>query len=135
MSLKTVRTKMAEKLGNINGLKAFAYPPNNLPQLPCAIVGLAPDAADYQEPGDTTIWRLFVLLLLASYDADKAYNEMDDYLEKTGEKSIKANLESGTDAADYVVVQRVQGVGPIAYRAPGQLFYGAEFVVEAGDTT
>lgn len=136
MTIATVRAKLKERLEQISGLTAYAYPPNMLGKLPCAIVDYEAQTADYEQPGNTTIWRFRVLLLVLAWEADKGFEALDDYLEKTGSKSIKANVENNpSTVGDYCVVQRCENAGPIKYKSGDQVCYGAEFVVEVGDTT
>jgi len=135
MSIRTVRDKLKERLDTIKGLNGHAYPPNRITKLPVAIVDYDAATADYQQPGGTAIWRFRILLLIANWEASMAYETLDDYIEKSGSKSIKAALEPSPNAVgDYCVVQNCENAGPIRYKAGEQIFYGCEFVVEVGDT-
>lgn len=134
MTVAIVRQKLAERLETIEGLKAYAYPPNAISTLPCAFVEWAAEAANYEQPGNLTHWQFVIVLLLAVWDAETGYVEIDEYVEKTGAKSIKAVVEAATTGWDWVVVQRCRNLGPIQYRRSPQLFYGAEFVTAIGDT-
>ena len=132
--ISTIREKLKERLETIGGLRGYAQPPNVIGNTPCAIVDWDPDAADYAQPGDLTIWSFRILLLLGKFDASKGYEEIDKYVAKTGPKSIKYNVELGDDVGDYVYVQKCVNLGVIAYKNVGQQYYGAEFIVEVGDT-
>jgi len=135
MSIRTVRDKLKERLETIDGLTASPYPPNAIPRLPHAIVDWDAEAANYAQAGNATHWRFVILLLLAKFDAKRGYEGLDDYVEKTGDKSIKAQLELGSDVGDWVYVTNCRNPGLIEYRRAGQQFYGAEFIVLVGDTT
>lgn len=135
MTVAIVRAKLVERLEQIEGLTAFAYPPNAITKLPMCYVDWDADAANYEQPGNLTHWKFVIVLLLAEWTADAGYEAIDEYVDKTGAKSIKANVDAGTDGWDWVVVQRCRNLGPIQYRrGGGQVFYGGEFVVAVGDT-
>ena len=134
MSLAVARTHLKDQLAGISGMTAYAHPPNSVEKLPCAIVDWDPRAAEYEHPGNLTKWHFIVLLLLSHWDATAAYGEIDDYIDKTGTKSIKANIEADWLSSDYAVVRGCRNVGAIQYRR-AEVMYGAEFEIEVGDTT
>jgi hypothetical protein len=131
MSLANVRENLKTRLETIQGLSVYKQPPDALPQLPVAIVTVAA-AAYNQTAGGLVTWSLRILLLLAEQESEKAWTELDNWLEISGDKSIKAAVEGGT-VADYAWVSSLEHAGHIAYR--GHTFIGAEFICEVGDSS
>lgn len=131
MTVAAVRTALKTRLETISGLTVHKHPPDTLAQLPAAFIDWEEDAAKYMNPNGLTIWKFRIYLLLDKQDSEAGYNELDDYVERAGTNSIKAAVEGGT-VGDYVVVTHCQRPGGIPWR--GQTFFGAEFLVEVGDT-
>ena len=65
-------------------------------------------------------------------DAEKGYENLDEYIDATDGHSVKAALEANVEnyPVDYVVVKSCDDVGLVEFR--GQRYYGAEFTVEVG---
>lgn len=132
MSISSVRDKLKVGLVQIEGLTVYKEPPNAVPRTPAAIIDWDRSAADYMQPGNTSLWGFRVVLLLAKKEGQEAYKSLDDYIDKTGTKSIKAAIESQT-VGNWVVVTKCENPGMIMYM--GTAFYGAEFIVSCMDTT
>jgi hypothetical protein len=130
MTLANCRSTLKSRLESIQGLKGHPYPPNAMPELPCAFPEFV--ATSLTDAGNRTSWMFKIILLLADREAHKGYEELDQYVDKSGnDRSIKQALESG-GVGDFVLVRSCDRAGLISYR--GQDFYGAEFTVEIGDT-
>ncbi len=138
MSIATVRTNLQKALETIDGLKNRVYitVPAAL-RVPCAIMGFDTGfSANYMEPGDLVTWQFRVLVLVDQFNPGVAADVLDDYINKTGDKSVYARVCSyWTDNSlpDYSVVTRAENIGAIRYR--DQTFFGAEFVITIGETT
>jgi len=134
MSIATVRTNLKLALEGVKGLHpdtVYKEPPSSMSAFPAAIIDFAKDAANYVEPGTGVEWHFKILLLLAEFDPDTAYESLDDYLERSGDYSIKQKVDAYA-VADYAWVKTADNVGLISYR--GSNFIGAEFTVEVFDT-
>jgi hypothetical protein len=130
MTLANCRSRLKSRLESIQGLKGHPYPPNVMPELPCAFPELS--ATILTDAGNRTSWMFKVILLLSEREASKGYEELDQYIDKSGnDRSIKTALEAGA-VGDFVLVRSIDRAGLIEYR--GREFYGAEFTVEVGDT-
>jgi len=132
MTIANVRDKLKVGLEQIVGLTVHKEPPNALPKMPAVIVDWDRSAADYMLPGNTALWGFRVVLLIAKNEGQEAYKSLDEYIDKTGTKSIKAAIE-GQSVGNWAVVTRCENPGMIVYM--GTPFYGAEFVVSCMDTT
>lgn len=133
MSIKDVRDKIKLGLSQIKGLTVHKEPPNNLAKFPCFVLDWAEPAADYlTRPGNTCHWFFRGILILSERTSETAYASLDDYIDKTGDNSIKENIE-GQDVGDWVVVTSCERTGIIDFM--GTEIYGAEFVIDVADTT
>ena len=138
MTIATVRTNLQRALETIPGLKGRVYitVPAAL-RVPCAIMGLEPGmSANYLEPGNLVTWQFRVLLLVGKFNPQVGAEALDDYINKTGYKSVYARVCSywkDNSLPDYSVVTRAENIGAIRYR--DQTFFGCEFVITIGETT
>lgn len=130
MNIRDVMDEIAAKLDTITGLRAFGYPIARLP-LPGAVVGLPDDItfdAAYGRGSDELTLPLWVMV--ARGDERAAAQQVAEYLNGTGTKSVKTAVDSTRTntytACDTVTIARA-ATG--AYTYNGVDTYGAEFTV------
>lgn len=125
MILGDVMQEVADRLDTIAGLRVFAYPTDQPPPIPAAIVSY-PDSYTY----DATYGRgmdrmeLPVWLVVGKVSDRAARDQITKYLDGSGADSVKAVLESGTwTEFDTVRVMSVEfdviRIGGIDYLAAG----------------
>lgn len=134
MSISDIRTKLVDRLKTITNLSCYKEVPDAIGKLPAAVIIV--EAVDYDETfAEAKGLTLRVLLLIAEKDSARAWGELEDYLEVTGSKSIKAAVEGGNGGAaavvDYARVSRAENIGLVSYR--GSAWLGAEFVLEVAN--
>lgn len=131
MNVKAVAEEMAEKLSGIAGLRAFAYPVGKLP-FPAAVVGL-PEEIEYDQTygrgSDALTFPVWVMI--GRGDERAAALELMPYLDGSGDKSIKAALDSRRltneySSCDTVTLTRAE-TGTYVYN--GVDTWGAEFTI------
>ena len=133
MSLVAVRDELAKRLATLDGLRVYPVPPDTVPELPAVIIQPGQPLAEYGRTlagGDVT-YNFAVLLLTRSGDDGQAWQDLAAYLAPTGEGSVKAAVETATNAgpADWFRVQRATEGGPVAYRKSD--YWGSTFHVQA----
>ena len=108
MDLAAVMTEIAARLAPIAGLRVFAYPPGSL-QPPAAVVTYPLDItcdATYGRGSDRM--TLPVVLTVGKATERAARDELGEYCNGAGPRSVKALLESGTyDTFDDVRVTKI----------------------------
>ena len=133
MSLVSVRDELAKRLGALDGLRVYPFPPDTAPQLPAAIIQLGQPLAEYGHTlsGGDVFYNFAVLLLTQSGDHDQAWGELAGHVAPTGSGSLKAAVETATDTspADWFRVLRVTDGGRVTYR--GATCWGVTFHVQA----
>jgi hypothetical protein len=130
MDVKAVAEEIAGKLATITGLRAFAYPVDQLP-LPGALVGLPDDIAFDQTYGRGSDEMTFTLWVMVDRADDRAaVAQLMPYLNGSGAKSVKAKVES-TTANTYTSCDTVTVTTAVtgAYTYNGVDTFGAEFTV------
>jgi len=131
MTLALARTGMETALKTIVKLNVHKQVPVALGKLPAAIMDLSDGDFLVDLGGSAVMWAFKVVVLVAERDAKVAHDELDNYIEKSGSKSIKAAIEAGT-VADGAVVRLVSNAGFVVYR--GKTYVGAEFDVGVKDS-
>lgn len=132
MNLDTVRTELALALGDISGLRTFAYSPSTL-EPPAAVVGQGEITYDATFAGSMTA-SFGVLVVVSRSDDRNGNSRLNDYLTPTGSGSIKAAIESDptlNGSVGYVVVNGA--AAPSEVEMAGTSYLAVEFEVEAGD--
>ena len=132
MSLSDVRTKLAARLDTISGLNVYKQAPDAGVTTPCAVLEKI-ESIDYHETfGGGKGITLRVILLVHEGDSTADWDELENYLEESGTKSILAAVEGTSGGApavaDYAQCHRAENIGWYNWR--GQTWLGAEFIVE-----
>lgn len=130
MGIADARTKLKGRLDTITGIDNHAQVPDVVPKAPFTALGI--EGVSYDETfGGAVTYHFRLLLCVAERDSKAAYDALDDYLETSGAKSIKAAIEGDSVGAphpdDYAEVIEAENVGHLDYR--GTTFIGAEFVI------
>jgi hypothetical protein len=127
MNLADVRTQLAARLDTIDGLRCFAYrPPTIVP--PAAWP--APESVTF----DATYGRgsdeiaLSVLVVVGKASERSAHDALEAYCDGTGDRSVKAVVESGTYSAFDAV--RVAGAEFDVVTIAGTDYLAALFDIE-----
>jgi len=115
MGIETIGTGLKTILEGISGLRVFAPNelPDSIPEFPAALI--LPGETNYEAAmGGDYDWTLRVLILLGKQDTPSAFNEILDYIEPTGAKSVitKVKADPTLDSScDTSRVIRNLGVG------------------------
>lgn len=108
MNLADVMDEVADQLGAIGGLRAYPYPVSTISP-PAAIVSY-PETYTYDETYGRGMDRLTLpVVVLVSLASDRAArDQLGQYVDGAGAKSVKQAVESGTyEAFDTARVQSV----------------------------
>lgn len=130
-TLAQVRAGLQTRLKTISGLQTYAYLPT-VPVCPCAFVG-SPQLAYHQAMKGVAEYTFTVWVLTnESKPTEAAQTELDEYVQPTGTKSIKAALEGTSPqtlsgVVDDVVVDELVGYG--IYAGDQAAYFGAQFQV------
>lgn len=135
MSVKTVGDGIKTKLLNIDGLRVFAPKelPGSLNEFPVALI--LHSGTNYQQTmggnNSPDIHRFRILVAVSNQDQPSALSSLLDYLDKKGDKSIRAKLEAdptfGDVAQDITVISNT-GQGGFSWG--GMLYLGTTFELE-----
>lgn len=140
MSLATIRSGLAARLGTISGMRVHAFDVDTV-NPPAAIVP-PPETIRYDQamgkPG-LSQYDFKVRVYFSKADARNAQDKLCDALEPAGATSVKAAIEgdrnpgvgclfaAGVPAADDLVCSAVENTG--VYEVGNTLYVGAEFAV------
>jgi hypothetical protein len=117
-TLTQVRERIAATLADVEGLSVVPYPPESPPSvLPALVVG---DASGQLAEGDARrgldIWDFTLVLLVQMGDYALAAEALDEYLVRSGPKSIRQWIEEdprlGLTDGTTAYLDRVENVGP-----------------------
>lgn len=127
MSMHGIRDAIQTGLATISGLRAYDNVPDSVNELPCAFP--IPKTGSYDfTAGDTYECHMEIVLLLARQgDIEEIQESLDDYIQPTGNKSIKAAIEAADYGAhaDSVRVSGFRDYGGIEFN--GAMYIGAKF--------
>jgi hypothetical protein len=128
MTIAGIRTALETALATISGLKAFDFAPNAINELPAAYVDIIDTAYHLDAGGDTVLTVEIVLLASRANGIEAAQSTIDEYIEKSGTKSIPAAIEAATLSthADTIIGLRWEKVrGGITVN--GETYQGGRF--------
>jgi len=131
-TLTQIRTDIATRLGQIDGLNCYSRIPDML-EAPAAVVGM-PDPVEYGVTFGPTgaTWTIPVRLYVSRFDAENAQDIVDEFIAPTGDSSVKQAVEDETvtitSGWHAVNVASAQEFG--AYRVGDIDYLGCEFTVE-----
>lgn len=130
--LNDAKVALAAAIDTIPDLRVYNQPQDSINEFPAAII--LTDPLDYQQVFKnrdfTGVFR--VILLLDQKDQQQAFDEIDEFLDVTGPKSIRAAIQLDKTlggAVDFVILQRAENINFREVR-PGQYYKGADFLVE-----
>jgi len=132
MGVESVGTGIKTNLSNISGLRVYA--PNELQdsinELPTALIQHIGTVYD-QSMGGLQVHTFKVKIALSRADLPSALNAILDYLENTGDKSVRAKIDAdptlnGSAQTASVISNSGQG----AFMWGGILYLGTEFEIE-----
>ena len=143
MSLVEVRKELAARLGQLGDLRVYGEPLGVLPELPAAIIRPGQPLAEYGGTlaGNDVTFNFEVLLLTRSGDGGEAWAELAAYVAPTGAGSLKAAVDTPSDAnanantnsntrsgADWYRVVRATEGGRVTYGKVN--YWGVSFQVQ-----
>lgn len=129
MQLSTIRAGLATRLATISGLRVEQFVPETA-NPPCAFIGAPTVTFDDDFNGSCTV-RFPVLVLVSAADMKRGQDALDDYIDTTGSKSVRAALDADPDLAGAAQSVRLTGVDtPQLYTFGEQSYVGASFTVE-----
>jgi hypothetical protein len=109
VNLATVMTQLATQIDTISGLRTYSYPPDNV-QVPAAVVTY-PETYTYDSTfgRGTDEMRVPVIVMVGRVSDRKSRDQLGDYVNGSGAKSLKAVVEAGTYTAfDSARVEQVE---------------------------
>jgi hypothetical protein len=128
MNLADVMDELGTALETIDGLRVFPYFADRI--VPPAAVLAWPDPITYDETmgrgSDRETMHLFVMV--GRFDARTTRDRLAQYLDGSGDTSIKAKVEGGTYTAFDSV--RVAEVSVDSYTSAGVELLGADFTLD-----
>lgn len=119
MGIEATGTGIKTLLDAISGLRCYA--PNEVPdslELPCVVILMGPGqyATTYDQGYDCSFR---IILMLAKQNTPSAYNDLIDYVEPTGAKSLFAKLD-----ADRTLDGSCDSSKLLSYSGAGQQRWG-----------
>lgn len=129
-----VRAALGTLLSTVTGLNVVTYPAESAPAArPALVVG---EGTAMLAEGDRTLgldtWRFPLLVLVSSGDYPSALADLDEYLVRSGAKSVRQVItdHSGLDFDDgtYAYFAEIEEYGP-RESADGQRMAGAVLVL------
>lgn len=135
MDIALVRTRLAEAVSTITGLKTFSYVPDSMPE-PAFMVGEVEIEFDRTFGRGQDEMTVTCRVLVSRADDRSGQSKLDGYLAGSGLLSIKAALEAARGApgspalggaCDDFRVERVLGYQ--VYTVGDARYYGADFIV------
>lgn len=129
--LSTLRTKIANNLGSIDGLRTSSIIPDQVTP-PIAVV--MPNSITYDQSfaragGD--LYEFVVMLIVGRVDERSAQNRLDAYCSGTGASSVKAAIESDKTLGGEAFDCRVTNLRNYNQVTVGDTNYlSGEFVVQ-----
>jgi len=111
--LKDIKNGLAARLRTITGLRVFVQPEDDPKDFPSAHIFT--DDLDYEKAmaGNTFECELRVTVLITKGKVKTAWEDLDNYLNPVGAKSIKAAVEADRTLdgkADHSYVRRAEGI-------------------------
>ncbi len=132
MNVHDVRVALAAAVQSIDGMRSSAFIPTKIVP-PMAVVSVGSGTYDDDTGGGMTL-SLGLLVLVSRSDDRSAQARLDDYISPTGDRSIKAAVESDLTLDGTVDSVAVVGWGdPAEFEVGGTSYVGVEFDVEAID--
>lgn len=131
-TLAQIRAGLQTRLQTITGLQTYAYLPT-VPQAPCAFVGSPRELTYHAAMGGVAEYVFSVWVLTnESKPSNAAQAELDEYVQPSGSKSIKAALEGTGPQTLGGIVDDVVCDGLLGYAIYGgdqAAYFGAQFSV------
>jgi len=129
MTLATTRTGLKTRLETINKLKVFDRAPDSINQLPAAVI--VPISGSYNYAMNMGILYEFeVTVLVSRADAASGQKELDDYIDRSGAKSIYAAIDGDTTLGGVCsesIVREFRDYGGFTYG--GTVYLGVKFII------
>ena len=126
--ITTIRTKLAENLATITGLRTSEVLIDN-PSPPIALVNL--NTIDYHDDfGNGVVLNFSVQVIVGRAAERTMQRKLDAYLSPTGAQSVKAGVESNRNLdgnCDDLVVSTANAIGSLTIN--DQLYLAAEFTI------
>ena len=137
--LKDLKDGLKTRLETISGLRVYDQPPSSPNEFPCAVI--VTGDVDYQLAfaGNTFGVELLVHILLAQAAQPlKAWEDLDNYLNPVGTKSIRATVEGDQTLGGAADWAKVVSAAPPQFRGGadwwGGTYHHAIFTVECVKT-
>lgn len=129
MTLNTVRAGLSTRFATITGLRTHDTYPQRLDP-PAVFIGPMTRNPAQDFAGDSTS-TFEVFVCISSVEAARNVEELDDYADATGSKSVEAAINAGPTlggAAMSAVVTQVQS--PVTVEVAGIPYLAAQFTVQ-----
>lgn len=133
MSLATIRTALASRLTTANtALRFYSSVPDN-PTPPCAFAGLAEGRYKDDFDGDLSFRLPLHVIVSTSGGSPRAHEAIEEYIEKTGTKSVYAAILADGDLGGTchaaVVTEFFEGF-PDPFDYLNAAYLGVTFTIE-----
>jgi len=128
--LADIRNGLATSLAAITGLRVHKTIPDQV-AVPAAIIGLPEIEYDLAMRGTASKFTIPVRIYASKASERAAQEKVDEFMEASGDKSVKQAIETDPSlagAAHTVRVSAAKGYG--VYAVGGVDYLGVEFVVE-----
>jgi len=115
LSITGIRQGIEANLETISGFRAYSEIPEN-PQTPCAVVVLQNIDYDQAFQRGLVVMQFQVTAIVSRFSAQQAQENLNDYADNSGSKSIKVAIESDktlSGSAFDVQVSSMTGIGNI----------------------
>ena len=130
--LNDMKVALKTAMETLPDLKVFDQPADSINQFPAMIFRTEP--IDYRvvfNNQDMT-GTLRCILLVSTKDQQEAFDDIDDYLEITGPKSVRAAIEADKTlggVVDWIILDRAENIDFREVK-PGLFYKGADFLVD-----
>ena len=130
MSITAIRQGIEANLETISGFRAYSEIPEN-PQTPCAVVTLNNIDYDLAFQKGLTEFSFTITVIVGRFSVVQAQQNLNDYANNSGAKSIKTAIESDRTLSGSAVDVRLVSMNSISALDlnDGNNYLGMEFSV------
>ncbi len=132
MNITAIREGLETNIETISGFRAYSEIPEN-PQTPCAVVTLSNIDYDQSFQKGLTLFTFTVTVIVSRFSVVQAQQNLNDYANNSGDKSLKTAIESDKTLSGSAVDVRVLSMNSISALDlnDGNNYLGMDFSVTA----
>ena len=130
MNITDIRQGIEDNLETVSGLRAYSEIPDN-PVTPCAVITLNNISYDQAFQKGLTEFSFNITVIVGRFSVVQAQQNLNDYANNDGDKSIKTAIESDRSLSGSAVDVRVVSMDSISALDlnDGNNYLGMEFSV------